>query len=45
MRMQQLVPSFSIALRAERRYPHLGRVELQSDFTDSLSAPLPSVVS
>jgi len=44
MRMQQLEPSFSITWRAERPYPYLGRVELQSDYTDPLSAPLPSVV-
>ncbi len=45
MRMQQLAPRFSLARRAERPYPHLGRVELQSDFAGPLSAPLPSVVS
>jgi dTDP-4-dehydrorhamnose reductase len=44
MRLQQLPPRFSLTRRAERPYPHLGRVELQSDFSHPLSVPLPSVV-
>ena len=36
--------SFALETRAERRAPHLGRVELATRYTDDLAAPLPSVV-
>jgi dTDP-4-dehydrorhamnose reductase len=36
--------SFALEARAERRTPHLGRVELATRYTDALAAPLPAVV-
>jgi dTDP-4-dehydrorhamnose reductase len=42
--MQNLAPEFHITSRAERPFPHLGRVELGSIYDDALSSPLPSVV-
>jgi len=36
--------SFALEARAQRRAPHLGRVELATRYTDALAAPLPSVV-
>jgi dTDP-4-dehydrorhamnose reductase len=35
---------FAIEARADRRTPHLGRVELTTRYRDELAAPLPSVV-
>jgi dTDP-4-dehydrorhamnose reductase len=45
MDLQRLRGDFHLTTRAERPFPHLGRVELQSEFADPLSAPLPSVVA
>ena len=36
--------SFALEARADRRVPHLGRVELATRFADALAAPLPPVV-
>jgi dTDP-4-dehydrorhamnose reductase len=44
MRMQGLVPRFTVALRRERPYPHLGQIELATRFSGELAAPLPAVV-
>lgn len=35
---------FTLATRADRRTPHLGRVDLATCFDDDLAAPLPSVI-
>lgn len=35
---------FGTETRAERRRPHLGRIDLRTRFDDALAAPLPSVV-
>lgn len=35
---------FAVEPRAERKTPHLGRVDLATRFSDPLAAPLPSVV-
>lgn len=35
---------FSLARRADRPAPHLGRVDLATRYTDALAAPLPSVL-
>jgi dTDP-4-dehydrorhamnose reductase len=44
LELQQLPPEFDLTTRAQRPFPHLGRVELRSEFSGPLSAPLPSVV-
>jgi dTDP-4-dehydrorhamnose reductase len=44
MSLQNIAPRFQITRRANRPFPHLGRVELRSDFRDALAAPLPSVL-
>jgi dTDP-4-dehydrorhamnose reductase len=44
MSLQNLAPRFQVTRRANRPFPHLGRVELRSDFHDRLAEPLPSVV-
>jgi dTDP-4-dehydrorhamnose reductase len=44
MQLQRLPPQFLETTRAERPFPHLGRVELRSDFSGPLSAPLRSVL-
>lgn len=45
MLQQGITPEFSLVCRADRPYPHLGRIELCTQFADRLAAPLPSVVS
>jgi dTDP-4-dehydrorhamnose reductase len=44
MSLHSLAPRFHLTRRADRPFPHLGRVELRSDFHDALARPLPSVV-
>lgn len=44
MALQNIEPHFQVTRRAQRPFPHLGRVELRSDFSDPLSRPLRSVV-
>jgi dTDP-4-dehydrorhamnose reductase len=44
MRLQRIEPTFHMMTRAERPFPHLGRVELRSDFDDAFAAPLRSVL-
>jgi dTDP-4-dehydrorhamnose reductase len=44
MSLQNIAPAFQITRRANRPFPHLGRVELRSDARDALALPLPSVV-
>ena len=44
MSLQNIAPRFQITRRADRPFPHLGRVELRSDARDALALPLPSVI-
>jgi len=44
MRQQGLSTTFTVRRRAEQPHPHLGHVEIGSDYLDEYAAPLPSVV-
>lgn len=44
MTRQGLPPEFTIRLRADQSYPHLGKVELATEFDDEVGAPLASVL-
>jgi len=44
MRRHGIPAQFDVQSRAEQPYPHLGRVELRSDYDDELARPLASVV-
>lgn len=44
LRSMGKVPKFKIERRGQQPVPHLGRVELGSNYGDALSEPLPSVV-
>jgi dTDP-4-dehydrorhamnose reductase len=44
MHGQGLPAQFSVRDRAEQAHPHLGRVELVSDYDDNLATPLVSVI-
>jgi dTDP-4-dehydrorhamnose reductase len=45
MTLQNIAPRFQVTRRSSRPFPHLGRVELRSDFHDAWAQQLPSVVS